>query len=82
MWLVACPQRSQYSIIHSDCRCTILFYNWPQNIDSKNKDHSLLKDALNSNDGCDAFLVMRSAYYDRTCLSSADILISVWQDFF
>ena len=33
-----------------------------------------------SNDGRDAFLVMSSAYYDRTCLWSADILNSVWQE--
>ena len=29
------------------------------------------------NDGRDAFLVMSSAYYDRTCLWSADIFTSV-----
>ena len=35
-----------------------------------------------NNDGRDAFLVMSSACYDRTCLWSADIFISVWQEFF
>ena len=34
------------------------------------------------NDGRDAFLVMSSAYYDRTCLWSADIFTSVWQENF
>ena len=34
------------------------------------------------NDGRDAFLVMSSAYYDRTCLWSADIFTSVWQEKF
>ena len=31
------------------------------------------------NDGRDAILVMSSAYYDRTCLWSADISTLVWQ---
>ena len=34
------------------------------------------------NDGHDAFSVMSSAYYDRTCLWSADIFTSVCQEFF
>ena len=34
------------------------------------------------NDGRDAFLVMSSAYYDRSCLKSADIFTSVWVEFF
>ena len=34
------------------------------------------------NDGRDALLVMSSAYYDRTCLWSADIFTLVWQEFF
>ena len=34
------------------------------------------------NNGCDAFLVMSYAYYDRTCLWSADIFTSVWQENF
>ena len=33
-----------------------------------------------ANDGRDAFLVMSSAYYERTCLWSADIFTSVWQE--
>ena len=32
------------------------------------------------NYGRDAFLVMSFAYYDRTCLWSADIFTSVWQE--
>ena len=32
------------------------------------------------NDGRDTFLVMSSVYYDRTCLWSADIFTSVWQE--
>ena len=34
------------------------------------------------NDGRDAFLVMSSAYYDRTCLWSADIFTLLWQENF
>ena len=30
----------------------------------------------------DAFLVMSSAHYDRTCLWSGDIFTSVWQENF
>ena len=37
---------------------------------------------LLGNDGLDAFLVMSSAYYDRTCLWSVDIFTSVWQEHF
>ena len=39
-------------------------------------------EALLGNDGRDAFFVMRSAYYDRTCLWSADIFTSIWQENF
>ena len=35
-----------------------------------------------TNDVRDTFLVMSSAYYDRTCLWSADIFTSVWQENF
>ena len=35
-----------------------------------------------SNDGRDAFLVMSSEYYDRTCLWSADSFTLVWQENF
>ena len=34
------------------------------------------------NDGRDGFLVMSSAYYDRTCLWSGDIFTSIWQEKF
>jgi len=53
-----------------------------------NAHHKAFSDALGyqmvsfSNDGRDAFLVMSSAYYKRTCLWSADIFTSVWQEKF
>ena len=37
---------------------------------------------IGTNDGRDAFLVMSSAYYYRTCLWSADISTSVRQENF
>ena len=40
------------------------------------------EDPFLGNDGRDAFLVMSSAYYDRTCLWSAEISTSVWQECF
>ena len=42
----------------------------------------VFQNAYGSNDGRDAFLVMSSAYYDRTCLGSADIFTSIWQENF
>ena len=45
--------------------------NW----DKKNQN---ALNSLNFNDGRDAFLVMSSAYYDRTCLWSADTFTSVF----
>ena len=48
------------------------------------EDHKLLFSDLILesliNDGRKDFLVMSPAYYDRTCLWSADILNSVWQE--
>ena len=42
----------------------------------------LMSTASKHNDGRDAFLVMSSTYYDRTCLWSANIFTSVWQENF
>ena len=41
-----------------------------------------IEEAPEVNDGRDAFLVISSAYYYRTCLWSADIFTSFWQEIF